>query len=77
MTDRYIVEVRDKNGHLDFRNEGKAKAAHPYLFSLPSFSIDQLRWYASYGPGRNNPTGPMQLGEFMESIGVSYRIKTW
>lgn len=30
-----------------------------------------------YDQNRNNPSGPFQLGAFMESIGISFRKKTW
>jgi len=73
----YIIEVRDENGKLDFKNEPKRMKEHPYLFSKETFTIDNLCYYASYGQGRNNPSGPLDLPEFMKSIGISYREKTW
>lgn len=39
--------------------------------------IDELCYYASYGQGRDNPSGPLDLPAFMKSIGVTYRQKTW
>jgi len=74
---KFLIEVRDDNGKLDFKKEEEVRKAHPYLFSKPEFTIDQLCYYASYGQGRDNPSGPMELPIFMESIGVSYRMKTW
>ena len=74
---KYIIEVRDKNGKLDFIKEKKTRKAHPYLFSKQTYSIDNLCYYASYGQGRDNPSGPMDLPKFMTEIGVSYREKTW
>lgn len=76
-SNKYIIEVRDENGKLDFVKEKEVKKAHPYLFQKATYSIDDLCYYASYGQGRNNPSGPMQLPEFMKSIGVSYRVKYW
>jgi hypothetical protein len=71
--DRYLVEVRDSEGKLDFEGEDHAREAHPYLFSKEYFSIDELCYFASYGEGRNKGIGPMELPAFMKSIGVSYR----
>jgi len=77
MRSKYIVEVRDANGQLDFRKEEEVRKAHPFLFSKTEFTIDTLCYYASYGQGRNNPSGPMELPAFMKSIGATYRQKTW
>lgn len=77
MNKRYIIEVRDASGNLDFAAEPQKRKEHPYLFSKREFTIDDLCYYASYGQGRNNPSGPFELGEFMNSIGISYRVKTW
>ena len=74
--ERYIIEVRDKDGKLDFEKEKIKQKEHPYLFSKVEFSIDNLCYYMSYGQNRNNPSGPFQLGAFMESIGISFRKKT-
>jgi len=74
---KYIIEVRDSNGNLDFRREERVRKDHPYLFSKRAFTIDDLCYYASYGQGRNNPSGPMELPQFLNTIGVSYRIKNW
>ena len=74
---RFIIEVRDETGTLNFEKEKEKKKEHPYLFSKPTFSIDELCYYMSFGQGRNNPSGPMQLSAFMLSIGISYRLKTW
>jgi hypothetical protein len=75
--EKYIIEVRDQDGKLDFGSEKLRRKEHPYLFSKPEFTIDELCYYASYGQQRNNPSGPMQLGQFMNQIGISYRVKTW
>ncbi len=77
MREQYIIEVRDEDGNLDFEKEKEVRKAHPYLFSKREFNIDNLCYYMSYGQGRDIPSGPMQLPAFMESIGVSYRQKTW
>ena len=74
---KFIIEVRDENGKLDFEKEKLKRIEHPYLFSKQTFSIDNLCYYASYGQGRHNPSGPGELGKFMESIGISYRQKYW
>jgi hypothetical protein len=77
MTQKYLVEVRDANGQLDFRKEEEVRKTHPFLFSKRDFTIDDLCYYASYGQGRNKPSGPMELPAFMKSIGASYRPITW
>lgn len=78
MTKRYVVEVRDEDGKLkDEATREAVKKAHPYLFSKESFNIDNLCYYASYGQGRDNPLGPMQLPAFMKSVGATYREKYW
>ena len=75
---KYIIEVRDENGKLvDFETEEKKKKEHPEFFTQREYTIDRLCWLASYAGGRNTPMGPMQLGEFMKSIGISYRVKYW
>lgn len=74
---KYIIEVRDENGQLDFRAEDKRQKEHPFLFSKMEYTIDELCYYMSYGQGRDKPSGPMQLDESMNSIGVTYRRKTW
>ena len=74
---KYIVEVRNADGSLDFANEPAVRKAHPYLFSKATFLIDELCYYASYGQDRNKPIGPMELPAFMKSIGATYRQKTW
>jgi hypothetical protein len=75
--EKYIVEVRDANGQLDFKKEEEVRKAHPFLFSKREFTIDDLCYYASYGQGRNKPSGPNELPLFMESIGACYRRKYW
>jgi hypothetical protein len=74
---KYIIEVRDEDGNLDFRKEDIKRKEHPYLFSKQEFHIDDLCYYASFGQGRDNPSGPMDLPAFMESIDITYRPKTW
>jgi hypothetical protein len=82
---RYIVEVRERGGaggstegnSLDFVAEKLRRQEHPYLFSKQEFTIDNLCYYMSFGQGRDQPSGPMQLPAFMEEIGISYRVKTW
>ena len=49
---KYIIEVRDLEGNLDFELEKQTRVAHPYLFSQSTFTIDDLCHYASYGQGR-------------------------
>lgn len=77
MRYNYIIEVRNAEGSLDFRKEEEVRKAHPYLFSKSEFTIDELTWYASYGQGRNNPSGPAELPAFMKEAGATYRAKTW
>jgi len=74
---KYIIEVRDSEGKLDTNKEMEKRKEHPFLFSKPEFKIDDLCYYMSYGQGRDNPSGPLDLPAFMESIGISYRPKTW
>jgi hypothetical protein len=74
---KYIIEVRDENGKLDFRREEEVRKQHPWLFARREYTIDDLCHYASYGQGRNKPSGPMELGKFMKKIGVDFRPKTW
>ena len=77
MMNHYIVEVRNDQGQLDLSKEEQLRTEHPYLFTKPAFTMDELCHYASYGQGRNKPTGPLELGDFMQSIGISYRFKYW
>lgn len=74
---KYIIEVRDDEGHLDFEREKQVRTEHPYLFSKSEFTIDDLCHYASFGQRRNNPSGPYDIGKFYKSIGVTYRKKYW
>jgi hypothetical protein len=74
---RFIIEVRDEDGGLDFAAEKIRRQEHPYLFSKLVFTIDNLCYYMSFGQGRDKPSGPMQLPEFMKEIGISYRVKYW
>ena len=73
----YIIEVRDSEGKLDFESERIKQKEHPFLFSKSEFSIDDLCYYMSFGQGRNQPSGPLELPAFMQSIGITYRAKTW
>lgn len=74
---KFIVEVRDQDGRLDFASEELRRKEHPFLFSKPEFTLDELCHYASFGQGRDNPTGPLTLNGFMAQIGICYREKTW
>ncbi len=74
---KYVVEVRGPDGLLDFGKEQEVRKQHPYLFSKPSFTIDELCYYASYGQGRDKPTGTMDVGEFLAGEGISHRAKDW
>ena len=75
--DKYIIEVRNEQGQFDLEKEAQLRKEHSYLFLHPTYSLDDLCRYASYGQGRNNPVGPIGLGAFMKEIGISYRIKYW
>ena len=77
MSKKYLIEVRNEKGDLDFEAEKQRKIDHPYLFSKSTFSMNNLCYYMSFGQGREIPKGPLGLPEFMESIGISYRVKTW
>jgi hypothetical protein len=77
MRNKYIIEVRDEAGNLDFAKEREVRNQHPFLFSKQEFTFDKLLWWASFGEGRNAPIGPVDLPEFMKSLGVTYRVKTW
>jgi len=77
MKEKYVIEVRDTEGRLDFKKEAIKRKEHPYLFSKQEYSIDDLCYYASFGQDRDCPMGPMQLGDFFNSIGISYRKKYW
>ena len=74
---KYVIEVRDVNGNLDFRAEDVRRLEHPFLFSKREFTIDDLCYYMSFGQGRNKPSGPIDLKAFMDGIGISYREKYW
>jgi len=73
----YLVEVRDTEGRLDFTGEQKVRKEHPYFFSKREFTMDDLCYFMSFGEGRDNPSGPVQLDAFMKEMGVTYREKTW
>lgn len=75
--EKYIVEVRDAKGQLDFKKEEEVRKAHPFLFSKREFTIDDLCHYAAFGQGRDLSIGPNELPPFMESIGACYCRKTW
>jgi hypothetical protein len=75
---KYIVEVRNIDGSLASLSEvEKKRQEHPHLFSKEEFTIYELCYYASFGQGRDVPTGPVGLPKFMQDIGISYRLKTW
>jgi hypothetical protein len=71
---RYIVEAREPDGTLAPMSRFDA---HPYLRSRPTFTIDQLCWWASYGDGRNTPRGPAATFQFLRDLGLPAREKTW
>jgi len=78
MMYKYIIEVRNNDGSLaSLSEEEKKRQEHPYLFSKEEFTIEELCYYASFGQGRDVPTGPLDLPKFMQDIGISYRIKSW
>lgn len=77
MQNNYLVEVRNAEGQLDFRKEDEVRKVHPYLFSKPTFSMDELAHYVSYGQGRNQPSGPAEVYPFLKAEGISIRPKTW
>ena len=68
---KYIIEVRDENGALNPELERELSEKYPEFFESEEFSIFNLCWLASYAGGRNKPLGPMELGDFMKSIGLS------
>lgn len=75
---KYLVEVRDANGQLDFRKEDAMRKTHPFLFSKQFFTIDELAWWVSYGAGgRGMPSGPSEARAFLANLGFSIRPKTW
>jgi hypothetical protein len=43
MTTKYLVEVRDADGKLDFRKEEEVRKAHPFLFSKANFTLDAYK----------------------------------
>lgn len=75
--DKYIIEVRDKEGKLDFRLEEEKRKEHPYLFKKETYTIDELCGYASRMQEWSPAVGPMSLGIFMTKIGIHYRVKYW
>lgn len=74
---KFIIEVRDSEGKLDPSSEEVKRKEHPYLFHKSTFTIDELYYYASFGQDRHKPIGPFGLKDFMDSIGITYRPKTW
>lgn len=74
---KFIIEVRDSEGRLDLSSEEIKRKEHPYLFHKSTFTIDELCYYASFGQGRHKPIGPFELKDFMDSIGITYRLKLW
>jgi len=77
MNDQYIIEVRDSENNFDFEKWKRKEQEHPYLFSKSTFSMDELCYFMSFGEDRDEGKGPQELAEFMKSIGISYRMKTW
>jgi hypothetical protein len=74
---RYIVEPRN-GSHLASNEEcAERYARHPYLRSKPTFSIDELCHWVSFGEGRNSPCGPSETFAFLQAIGLPAREKTW
>jgi len=73
----YIVECRNYRGEIDLDKALEAKKNHPYLFSKEKYKLHDLCYYASYGQGRDDPTGPYGLDEFLTSCGVEARPITW
>lgn len=77
-TGEYMVECRHADGKLMTSKESEEiRKKHPFLDQCRSFTMDELCYYMSYGQGRNQPSGPMDLPAFMESIGFTYRKVTW
>lgn len=77
MTKKYIISGTDDSKNWTFGGEQKKKEEHPYLFTKDEFTMNELCRYMSFGQGRDNPSGPMQLQAFMDSIGIIYRHKYW
>jgi len=77
MYDQYIIEVRDNENNLDFEKWARKEQEYPYLFSKPIFSMEELCYFMSFGENRDEGKGPLELAEFMKSIGITYRAKTW
>jgi len=77
MKQKYLVEVRGADGHLDFKKEDELRKAHPYIFSKSEFTQDNLTWWASYGEGRIKPSTFAEARKFLADLGVSIRPKTW
>lgn len=75
---RYIVEPREPDGTLLTGAAGSERRMRaPYLFSQPTFTIDQLCWWASYGDDRNTPMGPSETFQFLRELGCPAREVTW
>jgi len=77
MKQKYLAEVRDADGQLDFRKEEELRKVHPFLFGRSEFTQDNLTWWASYGEGRNQPSTFAEARKFLACLGVSIRPKTW
>jgi len=77
MKQKYLIEVRDADGHLDIKKEEELCKAHPYLFNKPEFTEDNLVWWASYGEGRIRPRTFAEARTFLACLGFSIRPKTW
>ena len=75
---RYIVEARTPDGRLaPLAVEQELRRRHPFLFSRPTFTIDELAHWVSYGQGRDQPSGPAQTFAFLAELGLPARPKTW
>jgi transposase len=74
---KYVIEARNENRKLDMKKEMELRKVHPYLFSSISFTIDQLCHYAAFGQGRDLRIGPWELGAWMQTEGISYRVNYW
>jgi hypothetical protein len=73
----YLVEARDANGVLNPSEDYQIKKKHPFLASKMYFTKDELLYWASFGEGRNNPISAYKLGEFLLTLGLTYRHKYW
>lgn len=75
--DRFIIEVRDTRGKLDFEKEKVVREQHPYLFQRDAYSLDDLLRYVSFGQGRDKPISPKELPKYLKDMGVTARRIYW